>query len=248
VTAIANRLGLVTRTADTLCRFGATNSCIWPRVSNHRRRPRSSRATDQGHRRALQHRRLSDRATSEHRNRHLDSTCTSFSETIQNVDAALYEAKRNLRGHHVVFTPTMHQRAVSRFSLVQELRQAFNAGDLVMHYQPIADLTTSQVVGFEALMRWNHPDRGWVPPNDFIPLAEQSDLILELGSFALRQSILEASKWASEDPSSRRPYVTVNLSAHQFLDPGLVPTIKELLAESALLPTTSSWRSPRAWH
>jgi len=105
-----------------------------------------------------------------------------------------------------------------------------------MHYQPIADLTTSQVVGFEALMRWNHPDRGWVPPNDFIPLAEQSDLILELGSFALRQSILEASKWASEDPSSRRPYVTVNLSAHQFLDPGLVPTIKELLAESALPP------------
>ena len=63
-----------------------------------------------------------------------------------------------------------------------------------MHYQPIADLTTSEVVGFEALMRWNHPERGWVPPNDFIPLAEQSDLILELGSFALRESIREASQ------------------------------------------------------
>jgi EAL domain-containing protein (putative c-di-GMP-specific phosphodiesterase class I) len=129
----------------------------------------------------------------------------------------------------------MHQNAVSRFSLVQELRQAFNAGDLVMHYQPIADLTTSEVVGFEALMRWNHPDRGWVPPRDFIPLAEQSDLIVELGSFALRESIREASTWA-EDSSSRRPYVTVNLSARQFLDPGLVPTIKRLLRESSLRP------------
>jgi EAL domain-containing protein (putative c-di-GMP-specific phosphodiesterase class I) len=151
------------------------------------------------------------------------------------VDAALYEAKRNVRGHHVVFTPTMHQNAVSRFSLVQELRQAFNAGDLAMHYQPIADLASKKVVGFEALMRWNHADRGWVAPDDFIPLAEQSDLILELGSFALRESILEASTWNAKQ-RSQRPYVTVNLAARQFLDPGLVPTIQRLLRESDLPP------------
>jgi EAL domain-containing protein (putative c-di-GMP-specific phosphodiesterase class I) len=141
-----------------------------------------------------------------------------------------------VRGHHVVFTPTMHQRAVSRFALVQELRQAFNAGDLVMHYQPLVDLTTSEVVGFEALMRWHHPERGWVPPNVFIKLAEQSDLILELGKFALRESIREASTWAPEDSTASRPYVTVNLSAHQFLDPDLVGTIKNLLRESSLPP------------
>jgi len=237
LTAIANRLGLVTRTADTLCRFGGDEFLY---LAEGLESPKEAEVLAERLIKVIaEPYNIAGFLIEQRASIGIviwDSTCTSFSETIQNVDAALYEAKRNLRGHHVVFTPTMHQRAVSRFSLVQALRQAFNAGDLVMHYQPIADLTTSQVVGFEALMRWNHPDRGWVPPNDFIPLAEQSDLILELGSFALRQSILEASKWASEDPSSRRPYVTVNLSAHQFLDPGLVPTIKELLAESALPP------------
>jgi diguanylate cyclase (GGDEF)-like protein/PAS domain S-box-containing protein len=236
LTAIANRLELVTRTADTLCRFGGDEFLYLAEglVSAKEAEVLAQRlirviAEPYNIAGFLIEQRASIGIVI------WDSACTSFSETIQNVDAALYEAKRNVRGHHVVFTPTMHQNAVSRFSLVQELRQAFHAGDLVMHYQPIADLTTSDVVGFEALMRWNHPDRGWVPPRDFIPLAEQSDLIVELGSFALRESIREASKWA-ENSSSRRPYVTVNLSARQFLDPGLVPTIKKLLRESSLPP------------
>jgi diguanylate cyclase (GGDEF)-like protein/PAS domain S-box-containing protein len=235
LTAIANRLALVTRTADTLCRFGGDEFLYLAEglVSAKEAEVLAERlirviAEPYNIAGFLIEQRASVGIVI------WDSTCTSFSETIQNVDAALYEAKRNLRGHHVVFTPTMHQNAVRSFSLVQELRQAFHGGDLVMHYQPIADLATSEVVGFEALMRWNHAERGWVPPNDFIPLAEQSDLILELGSFALRESILAASSWAAKDSSSRRPYVTVNLSARQFLDPGLVPTIKSLLLESAL--------------
>jgi Amt family ammonium transporter len=234
--AIANRLQLETRASDTLCRFGGDEFLY---LAEGLDSPKEAEV-------------LAERLIGVIAEPYniagfqieqrasigiviWDATCTSFSETIQNVDAALYEAKRNVRGHHVVFTPTMHQNAVSRFSLAQELRQAFNAGDLAMHYQPIADLTSNEVVGFEALMRWHHPDRGWVPPDDFIPLAEQSDLILELGSFALRESILEASKWASRS-SLHRPYVTVNLSAHQFLDPGLVPTIETLLREGALPP------------
>jgi len=234
--AIADRLQGVTRTSDTLCRFGGDEflylaeglvsaqeaEFLAERLINVIAEPYNIAGFQ-----------IEQRAS-------IgiviwDATCTSFSETIQNVDAALYEAKRNVRGHHVVFTPSMHQNAVSRFSLVQELRQAFNAGDLAMHYQPIADLTSKQVVGFEALMRWYHPERGWVPPDTFIPLAEQSDLILELGSFALRESIHEASTWASRS-RLLRPYVTVNLSTHQFLDPGLVPTIQRLLREGALPP------------
>jgi diguanylate cyclase (GGDEF)-like protein/PAS domain S-box-containing protein len=235
LTAIATRLELVTRSADTLCRFGGDEFLYLAEglVSAKEAEVFAERlirviAEPYNIAGLLIEQRASVGIVI------WDSTCTSFSETIQNVDAALYEAKRNVRGHHVVFTPTMHQNAVRSFSLVQELRQAFSNGDLVMHYQPIADLTTNEVVGFEALMRWNHAQRGWVPPNDFIPLAEQSDLILELGSFALRASILEASTWVSKDASSRRPYVTVNLSARQFLDPGLVPTIKGLLREVAL--------------
>jgi diguanylate cyclase (GGDEF)-like protein/PAS domain S-box-containing protein len=237
LTAIANRLELVTRSADTLCRFGGDEFLY---LAEGLVSPKEAEVLAERLIRVIaEPYNIAGFQIEQRASIGIviwDSTCTSFSETIQNVDAALYEAKRNVRGHHVVFTPTMHQNAVSRFSLVQELRQAFNAGDLAMHYQPIADLTTSEVVGFEALMRWNHPERGWVPPNDFIPLAEQSDLILELGSFALRESIREASRWTSPEPSSRRPYVTVNLSARQFLDPGLVPTVKSLLRESELPP------------
>jgi diguanylate cyclase (GGDEF)-like protein/PAS domain S-box-containing protein len=236
LTAIANRLQLATRSADTLCRFGGdeflylAEGLMSPEEAEHLAERLVNVIAEPYNIAGFQ--------IEQHASIGIviwDATCTSFSETIQNVDAALYEAKRNVRGHHVVFTPTMHQMAVSRFSLAQELRQTFNAGDLAMHYQPIAHLKSKQVVGFEALMRWNHPDRGWVSPSDFIPLAEQSDLILELGSFALRESIREASKWASR-PRSQRPYVTVNLSAHQFLDPGLVTTIKKLLGESDLPP------------
>ncbi len=236
LTAIAHRLQIATRSADTLCRFGGDEFLYLAEglVSPKEAEVLAERLVSV----IAEPYNIAGFQIEQHASIGIviwDATCTSFSETIQNVDAALYEAKRNFRGHHVIFTPTMHQAAVSRFSLAQELRQTFNAGDLAMHYQPIANLTSKEVVGFEALMRWNHPDRGWVSPEDFIPLAEQSDLILELGSFALRESIREASKWASRT-RLLRPYVTVNLSAHQFLDPGLVPMIKMLLGESALPP------------
>ena len=237
LTAIASRLASVTRATDTLCRFGGDEFLY---LAENLESPREAEQlaeriitviadpfTIAG---SLIEQRASIGIVI------WDATSTGFSETIQDVDAALYEAKRNVRGHHVVFTPTMHQKAVSRFALVQELRHAFQAGDLSMHYQPIADLTTNEVVGFEALMRWHHSERGWVPPNVFIPLAEQSDLILELGSFALREAVNEASTWVRDDASDRRPYVTVNLSAHQFLDSGLVPMIKQMLRESDLPP------------
>jgi EAL domain-containing protein (putative c-di-GMP-specific phosphodiesterase class I) len=135
-----------------------------------------------------------------------------------------------------MFTANIGQEAVSRFALVQELRHAAASGELLMHYQPIIDLTTTAVVGFEALMRWNHPERGWVPPDVFIPLAEQSDLILELSSFALTSAMTAASSWEASDPRSGRPYVTVNLSARQFHDPGLVSLIEQELERSGLEP------------
>ncbi len=130
----------------------------------------------------------------------------------------------------------MHQRAVSRFSLAQELQHALTAGEISMHYQPIADLASGTVVGFEALMRWLHPTRGCVPPIEFIPLAEQSDLILELGHFALRESISEARQWRN-DLKGTGPYVTVNLCARQFHDPNLVTTVRDLLAGADLDPS-----------
>ncbi len=85
-----------------------------------------------------------------------------------------------------------------------------------MHYQPILDLASTKVVGFEALMRWYHPERGWIPPSVFIPLAEESELILELGEFAMREAVAAAKSWEPVEANGAWPYVTVNLWRTNF--------------------------------
>jgi diguanylate cyclase (GGDEF)-like protein/PAS domain S-box-containing protein len=165
-----------------------------------------------------------------------DDTNTDCAEIVRNADVALSEAKRSGKGRQVVYTPAMQQQAVTRFQLVQELRQALAAGEISMHYQPVVELATTGVVGFEALMRWRHPERGWVPPVVFIPLAEQSDLIMELGAFALREAVAAASQWERTGREAQWPYVTVNLSARQFHDPHLVTMIEEALLANDLGP------------
>jgi diguanylate cyclase (GGDEF)-like protein/PAS domain S-box-containing protein len=150
-------------------------------------------------------------------------------ELLQRADVALYEAKRVGKGRFTLFTPSMHQQAVNRFTLVQELRQALQAGELSMHYQPIVKLDSAEIVGFESLMRWPHPTRGWVPPDVFIPAAEQSDLIIDLGYFAINESIKAVREWGADDL-----FITVNLSARQFHDPGLISFLESTLLESKL--------------
>jgi EAL domain-containing protein (putative c-di-GMP-specific phosphodiesterase class I) len=164
-----------------------------------------------------------------------DATTVEVTDVVRDADVALYEAKRLGKGRQFVYVPGMHDVAVNRFSLVQELRQAVAAGELAMHYQPIVRLSTNEVVGFEALMRWQHSRRGWVPPTVFIPLAEQSDLILDLGAFALHESIVAAGEWGRAKGTLGEPYVSVNLSARQFHDPGLVALVKGEL-EACSLP------------
>ena len=105
-----------------------------------------------------------------------------------------------------------------------------------MHFRPIVDLTSNEVVGFEALMRRLHPERGRVPPSVFIPLAEQSDLFLQLGAFAIREAVSAASSWLNTNDHGARPYVTVNLLARQFHDDGLVSMIVGALRISGLSP------------
>ena len=157
-------------------------------------------------------------------------------DVIQNADVAMYQAKRRGKGNYAVFTAQMRDQASREFELIQELRHAFDVGDLMMHYQPIVRLDTLDIVGFESLMRWRDPSRGWIPPSVFIPLAEKSDLILQLGDFALEQAVSAASTWRSGDPESPAPFVTVNLSARQFQDPRLTSRIEGALSSSGLSP------------
>ena len=154
---------------------------------------------------------------------------------VQEADVALYQAKNSHKGNYVVFSPTMQESAVDRFTLVQELRDALRAREVSMHFQPIVALASSTVVGFEALMRWHHPQRGPVAPSVFIPLAEQSDLIIALGTFALRESLAAAESWPPVTGGGA-PYVTVNFSAHQFHQHDIVSIIKEALSQTRMSP------------
>ena len=228
--SIAKRFEKVTRTSDTICRFGGDEFLY---LAEGLSSPDEAEKIAGRLLTALDEPFTFDDV---HLEQHAsvgivvwDSKSTNTNvELIQNADASMYEAKRRGHGHLVVFTPEIRQEAVSRFALVLELRQ--------MHYQPIIDLSTSEVVGFEALMRWPHPARGWVPPDVFIPIAEQSDLILELGAFAMHEAVTAASAWESQSNVTKLPYVTVNLSAHQFHDRDLIPMIERELELSGLDP------------
>ena len=157
-------------------------------------------------------------------------------DLLRDADTALSDAKRQGKNRYTLFRPEMHDQVSNRIGLVQELRRSFESDEIAMHYQPIVDLNTSQTVGVEALMRWNHPEHGWVPPYVFIPLAEQSKLIFDLGSFALRQAVSEAASWRHLDQREEQPYVTVNLSPRQFHDPDLLSKIKEVLEANEFAP------------
>ena len=150
-------------------------------------------------------------------------------DLIQNADVALYEAKHHHRGNFVLYEPAMHEEASHRFLLGQELRNSLARGDLQLYYQPIVRLPDAKVVGFEGLMRWHHPERGWVPPSEFIPLAERSDTIIDIGALAIESAIAAASTWVGNAAGGEAPFVCVNLSAKQFHSPQLVSLIEATL-------------------
>jgi diguanylate cyclase (GGDEF)-like protein len=165
-----------------------------------------------------------------------DSTSLGNTDCLRDADAAMYEAKRHHRGSCVFFTPDMHQRAMRSFSLTQELRHALRNGEISMHFQPIVNFATEEVDGFEALMRWRTSKGERIAPDVFLPVAERSDLIVELNLLALRQSIAAASSWARRGARGTSPFVTVNLSPRQLAQPDLVSIIEEMLLEKSLAP------------
>jgi diguanylate cyclase (GGDEF)-like protein/PAS domain S-box-containing protein len=144
---------------------------------------------------------------------------------------------RNAGGDRaVVFEPEMHEAVQARFELELELRRAIDQTEFILEYQPIVDLRTGDLVGAEALIRWDHPTQGRIAPSVFIPLAEESGLIDEIGTWVLRTACVEVSRWASLSPG-RVPRVSINLSAHQLADPQLAWTIQAALAHASASPS-----------
>jgi diguanylate cyclase (GGDEF)-like protein len=150
---------------------------------------------------------------------------------LRNADLALYRAKGDGRGQFRFFEPAMDQQMQARRILEQDLRKALAAGEFVLHYQPVVNLASNEISGFEALIRWNHPEKGMVAPATFIPLAEEIGFIVPIGEWVIRQACATAAKWPGD------LHVAVNISAVQFRSPGLMQVIVGALAASGLQPT-----------
>jgi diguanylate cyclase (GGDEF)-like protein/PAS domain S-box-containing protein len=149
-------------------------------------------------------------------------------QLLRNADMALYRAKSEGRGNYHFFQPEMDAQMQARHALELDLRKALLAGEFEMYYQPIVDLSSGKVTSFEALIRWNHPTRGLVGPNDFIAVAEEIGLIVPLGDWVLRQACRDAAAWPG------KVSVAVNLSAAQFRNPTLALSVVSALGSSGL--------------
>jgi diguanylate cyclase (GGDEF)-like protein len=150
---------------------------------------------------------------------------------LRNADLALYRAKGDGRGVFRFFQPAMDLQMQTRRLMEQDLRKALPAGEFELYYQPVVNLASNEVSGFEALIRWNHPQHGLVSPGTFIPLAEEIGFIVPMGEWVIREACATAAKW----PGDAR--VAVNISAVQFRNPGLMQVIVGALAASGLNPT-----------
>lgn len=149
-------------------------------------------------------------------------------------DVAMYEVKEDGRNAFRRFASEMDQRSQHQMALEKDLRHALERNELVLYYQPKADLYSGHVTGVEALIRWQHPQRGLVPPVQFIPLAEKTGLILPIGAWVLREACRQASQWQQDGLPPLR--VAVNLSPVQFRQPDLVEQVERTLAETGLAP------------
>jgi diguanylate cyclase (GGDEF)-like protein/PAS domain S-box-containing protein len=155
---------------------------------------------------------------------------SSLEELLKNADLAMYAVKASGRRTYRFFVPDMDARMKTRRALESDLRQALVQDGFEVHYQPIVDLTSSAVTGCEALLRWRHPTRGMVSPADFIPVAEETGLIIELGEWVLRQACADAVKWPDKIK------LAVNVSPLQFKSGTLALKVAAVLAETGLSP------------
>jgi diguanylate cyclase (GGDEF)-like protein len=157
-------------------------------------------------------------------------------ELLRNADVAMYRAKRQGAGGYRIFEPGMQAALMERLELEADLQRAVEQQEFTVLYQPIMSLERPVMSGFEALVRWSHPTRGLVSPAEFIPLAEETGLILPIGRWVLREACRQAARWQAEYPADQPRTVSVNLSALQLRQTGLVNEVAGALAASGLHP------------
>ena len=159
------------------------------------------------------------------------------SDLLRNADMAMYVAKSRGKSRYECFEPGMHAKALERLEMQAELRRALErGGEFTLHYQPIVQLQTGEVTGIEALVRWMHPQRGLIGPPQFIPLAEETGLIVPLGRWVLREACSQAQRWQQRRPAGPPLTLTVNVSGHQLQFEGVVEDVRNALRDSGLDP------------
>ena len=155
-------------------------------------------------------------------------------DLLRDADMAMYRAKARGKARHEVFDAEMHTRAVALLQLETDLRWAIERGEFHLHYQPIVQLDGGAVVGFEALIRWQHPQRGLVAPSEFIPIAEETGWIVPIGKWVLEEACAQLALWQAEIPSKTPLSMSVNLSGKQFSQPDLIEVIEAIIRESGI--------------
>ena len=161
-------------------------------------------------------------------------------DMLRDADIAMYRAKAGGRARHQVFAGDMHQRVLSSMRLETDLRRALERGEIVPFYQPIVDLATGTILGFEALARWRHPTQGIIAPDSFIPLAEETGLVGIIGEQMLAQACLQTREWQRAHPRPAPLGVSVNVSTLQLSQRALVTEVEKVLGATGLDPSTLS--------
>jgi diguanylate cyclase (GGDEF)-like protein/PAS domain S-box-containing protein len=158
------------------------------------------------------------------------------SDLLRDADTAMYQAKLAGKARFVVFDKGMHVRAMNTLQMENDLRRAVERKEFTLHYQPVISLETGELSGFEALVRWRHPERGLISPADFIPVAEETGLIVPLGQWVLREACLQMQRWIARSPELGDLWMSVNLSGKQFAHAGLLEQVMQTLSLTGLDP------------
>ncbi len=159
-------------------------------------------------------------------------------DILRDADTAMYQVKANGKSGYVVFDQSMNEKVVERVELENGLRQALQNGEIIVYYQPIVTLRTGRIIGFEALARWQHPTKGMIPPVKFIPVAEESGLISQLGYAILETACIETKGWQTQMRSESPLIINVNLSGKQLQQPDVVERVAEIIERTGIAPAT----------
>ena len=159
-------------------------------------------------------------------------------DIIRDADTAMYQAKKSGKARYVLFDERMHAEVVKRLNLEKELHDAVERKEFKLYYQPIVSVETGKLVGFESLIRWVHPERGIIEPEEFIALTEEIGIIVPIGRWAINEACQQLGKWLRKYPQHKNLSLNFNLSKQELKDPGLIPLLKHAIKNAGISPSS----------